>query len=310
MSNIKWIKLSTSMFEDEKIRLIEQMPDADTILIIWVKLLAQAGKTNAGGYIFLSENIPYTEEMLATIFDRPLSTVRLALKTFQDFGMIEIDNDNFIHISNWEKHQNIEGMERIRQQTRERVQRHRERKKLEEKQDEKEQNKDVTLHETLRNAPEEDKNKKKKKKENKNNKYIRDLFDHYLSKNIIQHRKLTNAMRTAINARLRDYSFDELKKALDNYAKVLHSDNHWFTHKYPLADFMRDKDVRKFLDEADPLNNFKNRQKQSSNRQQQRKEIIPDWFEQQKNQQQSKPTEVDKDEEQEMLAMLQRHAND
>ena len=44
MAEVKWIKLSTQMFEDEKIKLIEQMPEADTILIIWVKLLAQAGK--------------------------------------------------------------------------------------------------------------------------------------------------------------------------------------------------------------------------------------------------------------------------
>lgn len=149
MSEVKWIKLSTSMFDDEKIKLIEQMPDADTILIIWIKLLAQAGKTNSSGYIFLSENIPYTEEMLATIFNRPLNTVRMALETFRQFGMIEIDDQSFIKISNWEKHQNIEGMERIRQQTRERVRRHREKKKLEQK-------KDVTLHETLRNAPEEE----------------------------------------------------------------------------------------------------------------------------------------------------------
>src|SRR5690625_2950372 len=131
MSNIKWIKLSTSMFEDEKIRLIEQMPDADTILIIWVKLLAQAGKTNASGYIYLSENIPYTEEMLATIFNRPVSTVRLALKTFEQFGMITIDENNFIEISNWEKHQNIEGMERVRKLNAERNRRYRERKKQE-----------------------------------------------------------------------------------------------------------------------------------------------------------------------------------
>jgi len=117
------------MFEDEKIRLIEMMPEADTILIIWVKLLSQAGRTNASGYIYLSESIPYTDEMLATIFNRPISTVRLALETFKQFGMIEIDDDSFIRISNWEKHQNIEGMERIRKQTRERVRRHRESKK-------------------------------------------------------------------------------------------------------------------------------------------------------------------------------------
>ncbi|RWR06718.1 phage replisome organizer N-terminal domain-containing protein [Siminovitchia fortis] len=126
--SVKWIKLSTQMFEDEKIRLIESMPEADTILIIWVKLLAQAGKTNASGYIYLSEKIPYTDEMLATIFCRPLNIVRLALQTFEQFGMIEIE-DGFINISNWEKHQNIDGMERIKKLNAERNRRYRERKK-------------------------------------------------------------------------------------------------------------------------------------------------------------------------------------
>lgn len=129
MAEVKWIKLSTQMFEDEKIKLIEQMPEADTILIIWVKLLAQAGKTNASGYIYLSKNIPYTDEMLATIFNRPLPIVRMALQTFQQFGMIEIDEHNFINISNWEKHQNVEGMDRVRKLNAERNKRYRERKK-------------------------------------------------------------------------------------------------------------------------------------------------------------------------------------
>ena len=129
MAEVKWIKLSTQMFEDEKIKLIEQMPEADTILIIWVKLLAQAGKTNASGYIYLSQNIPYTDEMLATIFNRPLPIVRMALQTFQRFGMIEIDEHNFISILNWEKHQNVEGMDRVRKLNAERNKRYRERKK-------------------------------------------------------------------------------------------------------------------------------------------------------------------------------------
>src|SRR5699024_9666601 len=87
--------------------------------------------------------------------------------------------------------------------------------------------------------------------------HVREIFDHYLSKNIVQHRKLTNAMRTAINARLRDYSLDDLKKAIDNYDQVIKSDDYWFTHKYPLIDLMREKDITRFLDEADPLNNFR-----------------------------------------------------
>ncbi|MED1381135.1 phage replisome organizer N-terminal domain-containing protein [Bacillus mycoides] len=131
MSEVKWIKLSTSMFEDEKIRLIESMPEADTLLIIWIRLLAQAGKTNASGYIFLSKNIPYSDEMLATIFNRPIATVRLALQTFQQFGMIEITDDQYICISNWEKHQNIDGLDKIREQNRLRKQKQREKLRLE-----------------------------------------------------------------------------------------------------------------------------------------------------------------------------------
>lgn len=129
MSEIKWIKLSTTMFEDEKIRLIESMPDSDSVLVIWVKLLALSGKTNAGGYIFLNEKIPYTDEMLSTLFNRPLNTIRFALQTFKNFGMIEIDENDFISISNWEKHQNVEGMEKVRQLNAERNRKYRERKK-------------------------------------------------------------------------------------------------------------------------------------------------------------------------------------
>lgn len=135
MSEVKWIKLSTNMFEDEKIRLIEALPESDTILIIWVKLLAQAGKTNASGYIYLNERIPFTDEMLATIFNRPIGTVRLALKTFEQFGMIEINDNNFISITNWEKHQNLDGLEKIREQERLRKQKQREKKKLLESRD-------------------------------------------------------------------------------------------------------------------------------------------------------------------------------
>ncbi len=253
VSEVKWIKLSTKMFEDEKIRLIEQMPEADTILVIWIKLLSQAGKTNASGYIYLSENIPYTDEMLATIFNRPLNTVRLALTTFKNFGMIEIDEKSFISISNWEKHQNTAGLEKIREQTRKRVAKHRENKRLEDGKEES----NVTV--TQGNGTEEELDIDIDKEKDINNKYIRDLFDHYISKSIIRHQKLTDSMKRSIKARLRDYSYEDLAKAIDNYASVYHSNNHWFNHKYPLADFMRDKDVRKFLDEADPLSNFMRR---------------------------------------------------
>ena len=129
MSEIKWIKIASYIFEDEKIRLIDAMVDGVMVIYVWIRLLVQAGKINAGGYIYLNENIPYTEEMLATLFCKPLESIKFALKTLCDFQMIEIDSSNIIKILNWEKHQNIEGMERVRAQNRSRAKNHREKEK-------------------------------------------------------------------------------------------------------------------------------------------------------------------------------------
>lgn len=128
MADVKWIKITTDIFSDEKILLIEQMPDADSLLVIWFKLLCMAGKENNYGVFLMRNRLPYTEEMLATIFRRPLNTVRLALSTFEAFGMIEIEDD-IICISNWDKHQNIEGLDKVKEQNRIRQKRYRERKK-------------------------------------------------------------------------------------------------------------------------------------------------------------------------------------
>jgi predicted phage replisome organizer len=105
------------------------MPARDEILVIWFKLLALAGKTNQSGMLFMSNRIAYTSEMLSAVFNRELNVVKLALSTFQNFGMIEVEDNEIICISNWEKHQNIDGLEKIRLQTNERVKRVREKKK-------------------------------------------------------------------------------------------------------------------------------------------------------------------------------------
>lgn len=128
MSEIKWIKITTDIFDDEKICLIDALPDHDAILVIWFKILALAGKHNRNGLLMMSDKVHYTDEMLATIFKRPLNTVRMALGIFEQFGMVEII-DGVITLPNWEKHQNIDGMEKIKEQTRNRVARHREKQK-------------------------------------------------------------------------------------------------------------------------------------------------------------------------------------
>ena len=128
MSEVKWIKIVVDIFDDEKIQLIESLPDGDAIVVCWFKLLCLAGKTNNSGVMFLADKIPYTDEMLATIFRKPLPTVRLALRTFEQFGMVEIVN-GVITIPNWGKHQQMEQLESYKEHNRKYMQEYRARQK-------------------------------------------------------------------------------------------------------------------------------------------------------------------------------------
>lgn len=127
MADVKWIKITTNIFDDEKMKLIDVLPERDALIVIWFKLLAMAGKTNDNGLVYVMKEMATTDHVLSTVFNRPLTTVQLALNTFQRFNMIEINEH--INIVNWEKHQNIEGLDKIREQTRKRVENYRKKQK-------------------------------------------------------------------------------------------------------------------------------------------------------------------------------------
>ena len=129
MKGIEWIKLNTNMCEDETMRLIDSMEYRDPAHYLWIRLLLQAGKVNDNGLIYLKKDVPYTKEMLSILFNRPLGIIEKVLEIFETFKMIKIYENNIIKICNWEKHQNIEGMKKIREGNRERVKNFRERKK-------------------------------------------------------------------------------------------------------------------------------------------------------------------------------------
>lgn len=166
MAGISWIKLSVNIFDDEKIKLIKSMPEGDAIILIWIQLLCLAGKTNDNGAVYIGQHMNYTDEMISTICNQPLNTVRFALQTFEQFEMINLGEDGLISISNWEKHQNIEGMEKVRAQTRKRVAKYRAKQKELES---------SNVNVTLRNGTDKiidknriDKNKNRIEKDNNN----------------------------------------------------------------------------------------------------------------------------------------------
>jgi predicted phage replisome organizer len=127
VSEVRWVKLSTEMFDDEKIKAIRSMPSGNDMCLIWIQLISLAGRVNDHGQIYLSEDVPYTETTLSNSVGHPVGTIRLALQTFKKMGMVDILPNDRIALVNWEKHQNVDGLERVRQLTRDRTRKYRDR---------------------------------------------------------------------------------------------------------------------------------------------------------------------------------------
>lgn len=245
MNEIKWIKLSVDMFDDEKIKLLEKMPEGDTMIVIWCKLLTMAGKANTKGYIMLTENLPYTEDMLVTIIDRPSSVVKMALNVFEKFGMIEFDTDeNAYMLMNWTKHQNIEGMEKQKELNKLRQKRYRERKKQDllpnsvANNNESNVTHNVTDDDdvTLYNGAREKKEERREKKEEKENKALKDkpsaqqvdqqkfesIWKHYPKK--IDKKKALASYTRAIK---KGTDHETIENGLMNYLRYLKVNESW-----------------------------------------------------------------------------------
>ena len=268
LADIKWIKLATNVFNNRKIKQIKHMPDGNSIILVWIELLCLAGEINDNGFIYLTKEIPYTEQMMASQFEEPLATIQLALRTFEQFEMIDII-DNVLHISNWEIYQNIEGMEKVRLQNRLRKQKQRENEKL----------LSIGCHVTSRDshATEEDKEKEKdiyNKSSNEdlscltasqNDEIGRKKVDYQqivelynaICKSFPRCTTLSEKRKKAISARLKTYSVDDIKKCFEkaeesNFLKGGNNRN-WSANFDWL---MNDSNIAKVLD-----GNYDNREK-------------------------------------------------
>lgn len=206
MSDVKWIKITTDMFDNRKIRHLRKLPEGNIIVLIWVMLLAMAGKCNDHGKIYLTENIPYTPKMLADELDFEENTVQLALQALEQLDMIVLD-DGYFSITGWEEHQNIEGMDRIREQNRIRKQRQREKERL---------IAESRVMSRDSHATEEDKDKEEEKdidKESKEKVTCEQVVDLYRSICVSYPKviSLSEARKRAIRARLKMYSMDDFR---------------------------------------------------------------------------------------------------
>lgn len=222
MADVKWIKVYTDIFDiSRKIKLIEQMAQGDTIIVIWFKLLLLAGKINDGGAIYVTQTIPYEIDGLAYELRREPNIVENALSVFEMFDMIERSN-GFIYISSWEEYQNIEGLDKIREQNRLRKQKQRDKQRAstEVSQD---SHGIVTGHVTGSHATDKEEEQeqesepfiKEKQKEKTDCQQIVDMFNS-ICVSFPSVRSLSDARKKAIKARLNTYTVDDFKLCFEN----------------------------------------------------------------------------------------------
>lgn len=266
---MKWIKITTDIFDDEKILLIESLPDAYAIITVWFKLLCLAGKQNNSG-VFMMGQMPYTDRMLATIFRIKESTVTMALQTFEQFGMVEIV-DGVITIPNWEKHQSLDKLEQAKEKTRQRVARHREKQKLlAECNDTCNATVTQSNADRIREDKEIEKDKDEESKEAKASAPYQQIVDlyHTICKSFPAVRSITDARKKAIKARLNTYTVDDFKAMFENAESSSFlkgaNDRNWTANFDWL---IKDGNMAKVLE-----GNYADKPKQGG-----RKEITPHW---------------------------------
>ena len=216
MAEVKWIKIATDIFDDEKILLIEGLPDAYAIITVWFKLLCLAGKKNNGGVFLMNDKIPYTDKMLATIFRMNESTVKLALNAFEQFKMIEIV-EGIITIPNWNKHQTLDAYERKKERDRlyQEERRAKQRALIEKSSDKSsERTSDVAVSDIDK---EENKDINKERDIRGNRVDYQQIADMYNATCVSFPRltRLSEKRKRAIKARLRKYSIDDIQRVFE-----------------------------------------------------------------------------------------------
>lgn len=185
-----WFKVSADVFDSDKIKILRaDTKIGDSLALMWFFLLALARKKNDGGYVYATEGVAYTPKTLAAVGGFKPKIAETALEVFQQYNMIDIEENGYIYIVGWSEYQNAEELSKLKE--RERCKEAMRAKRQREKQSKTCNNdvtntdvtkcyedvtcnksvtsQDVTRNNDVTNTDVTDKNKSKNKKENKSN---------------------------------------------------------------------------------------------------------------------------------------------
>ena len=161
---ITFIKLDVNILNDTKIKIIRKMPDGDKLITLWIGILCIGMKSSTPGLLEIGEGIAFDIDGLSAELDLPPTIVRYGLNQFEQLKMVE-NMDGVYFITNFEKHQNLEKINKLKELAKKRQAKHRAKIKsnaLQIRDSRKSNAPDLDLD--LYEDEDEDKTKKKKKK--------------------------------------------------------------------------------------------------------------------------------------------------
>lgn len=112
MEKVRWIKLSTDIFSNRKIKILLKERDGDTYFRMWIQILTIAGECNRNGGLYISDNVPFKIEDFTNIIGKSSKTFTKVLQKFVDLGMLIYKDDTYF-VKNWNRYQSTEKFNKI-----------------------------------------------------------------------------------------------------------------------------------------------------------------------------------------------------
>ena len=114
-----WFKVSADVFDSDKIKILRaDTKIGDSLALMWFFLLALARKKNDGGYVYATEGVAYTPKTLAAVGGFKPKVTETALEVFQQYNMIDIEDNGYIYIVGWSEYQNAEELSKLKERER------------------------------------------------------------------------------------------------------------------------------------------------------------------------------------------------
>ena len=134
-SDVKWIKMMVGMFDGMSFKKIKRAKIGgesyrDKLTSVWFELMDLAGRCNHDGAFVDSTGVPFAGlDDIAIQIDRDEEELDRCMEFFLREGMVTLTEGVYSLVS-WSEYQNVEGMEKIREQNRIRQANYKAKKKL------------------------------------------------------------------------------------------------------------------------------------------------------------------------------------